>query len=179
MEDLAKGAVPAGTQGRHVAGTGHWLGGHSASSKAAPSTPYGLASHRDSRRHVGGSSCKAISLGSITSNTVQFRAWGALPSSFLGVLPHWGCWFGPGVVAWIPHTGHSKEGDAWGVKVSGSVECNLGESLHPGQSWTTREQPDLSAHPTEKGNGGQRWDSANPSWTGSGSEESQGGGAPG
>lgn len=96
-----------------------------------------------------------------------------------GVLPHWGCWFGPGVVAWIPHTGHSKEGDVWGVKVSGSVECNLGESPNPGQSWTTREQPDLSAHPTEKGNGGQRWDSANPSWTGSGSEESQGGGAPG
>lgn len=39
------------------------------------------------------------------------------------------------------------------------------EPLHPGQSWTTREQPDLSAHPTEKGNGGQSWDSANPSWT--------------
>lgn len=66
-----------------------------------------------------------------------------------------------------------------GSKSQEVLSATWEEPLHPGQSWTTREQPDLSAHPTEKGNGGQRWDSANPSWTGSGSEESQGGGAPG
>lgn len=53
---------------------GSLVGGHLASSKAALSTPHGLASQRDSQWPVVGSSYKAISPGSITSNPVQFRA---------------------------------------------------------------------------------------------------------
>lgn len=154
------------------------MGANSASSKA-PHIPW---------LHTGNSKgCEWLPLHSnfprsITSNPVQFRVWGA--------LPHWGCRFGPGVSScldppyWLAtaplrqlgyigdpevHLQKKPQGRrCLRVRVSRTVECHLGGVPPPHDKveppWSA--QGDMSAHPTRKGHGGQRWGPANPSQAG-------------